>query len=557
MDAFSDPDVEEVVLMASAQIGKTESFVNNTIGYFIHQQPCPILMVQPSLAMAQTWSKDRFAPMIRDSKVLKGLIKDPRAKNSENTILAKSFDGGRLSVIGANSPASLASRPIRVVLLDEPDRYPPSAGTEGDPSNLARARTKTYWNRKVGICGTPTVKGSSRIEMAYLESDQRTYEVPCPHCDHYQVLKWRNVKWDKDRPDTARMICEECEKEIHERDRDRMILRGNWVAGEKFNGIAGFHINELYSPWVRWSDMVARFLEAKKFPETLKVWINTSLGESFEESGDSVDQNSLLARREHYPQDTLPEGVLVVTMAVDVQIDRLELEFRGWGLNEETWGLEYLVLAGNPSGQELWESLDQQMSKTFKTVTGGTLKVACVTVDSGGQHTQEVYQFCRTKQPGRVYPIKGSSVRGVPALHRMSQDRKTGVRFFVIGTDSVKDTLFGRMEIAEPGAGYCHFPVDYLPDYFDQLTAEHCVTRFKKGIPYREWVMRKNRKRNEALDIFVYNYVALRILNPNFEAIKNNMEAKQEGEVVTQTKQPARQQIRRSNFVKKRGNKWF
>lgn len=550
MDAFSDPKVKEVVLMASSQVGKTESFVNNVIGFFVHQDPAPILMVQPSLSMAQTWSKDRFAPMIRDSKALKGLIREPRAKNSENTILAKSFPGGRLTVIGANSPASLASRPIRVVLLDEPDRYPPSAGAEGDPVSLARKRTTTFWNRKIGTCGTPTVKGSSRIESAYLESDQRHYHVPCPHCGKFQILKWANCRWEKGEPETAHMVCEFCEKEIQERDKNRMIIKGRWEAEQRFNGIAGFHLNELYSPWVKWSEMVAKFLEAKKYPETLKVFVNTSLGESWEEEGDTADETELMARREMYPEGHLPDGVLVVTAAIDVQQDRLELEFRGWGLGEETWGLEYIVIPGNPGSVELWESLDQHLQKEFKTVDGIILKAACTVVDSGA-FTQNVYDYCRKHQPSRVYPIKGASARGLPIVSKRSKDQKTNVVFFVLGTDTIKDTIFGRLGVEDKGAGYCHFPLTYNAEYFDMLTAEHCVTRFKNGIPRREWVMKKNKKRNEALDIFGYNFAALKILNPNFEGIvKINKDKAQGIEPKRKQAKPRKTFGGRSNFVK-------
>jgi len=549
MDAFSDPMVKEVVLMASSQIGKTESFVNNVISYYIHQDPAPILMVQPSLSMAQTWSKDRFAPMVRDTPALKELIKEPRAKNSENTILAKSFPGGRLTVIGANSPASLASRPIRIVLLDEPDRYPISAGAEGDPCDLAKKRTNTFHNRKIGMCGTPTIKGASRIEAAYLESDQRKYKVPCPHCEVFQVLRWANCRWDKDKPSTAHMVCDSCEKTIEERDKNRMILKGKWEAGQTFTGIAGFHLNELYSPWVRWSEMVTKFLEQKKYPETLKVFINTSLGESFETQGDTHDETQLMGRREIYPLGHLPDGVLVITVAVDVQADRIELEFRGWGLNEESWGLDYLKIPGNPASIELWESLDQQLLREFKTVDGVTLKSACTVVDSGA-FTQSVYEYCRKHQPSRVYPIKGSSQSGQPIIAKRSQDKRTGAVFYILGTDTIKDTIFGRLGIEEEGAGYCHFPSSYNKEYFDMLTAEHCVTSFIRGIPTRKWVMKKNKKRNEALDIFGYNFAALKILNVNFEGIVKTLEGKVEGKEMHRETRPRKNFKGANNFVR-------
>ena len=552
MDAFSDPDVHEVVLMASSQVGKTESFVNNTIGFFIHQDPSPILMVQPSLSMAQTWSKDRFAPMIRDSKALKGLIKEPRAKNSENTILAKSFPGGRLTVIGANSPASLASRPIRIVLLDEPDRYPPSAGAEGDPVNLARKRATTFWNRKVGTCGTPTIKGASRIEASFLASDQRRFHVPCPHCGFKQILKWANCRWDKDQPETAHMVCDSCNERIEEKHKPRMIVKGEWVASEPFKGIAGFHLNELYSPWVKWSEMVEKFLEAKKYPETLKVFINTSLGESWEESGDSADENALIARREMYPEKHLPPGVLVITTAVDVQADRLEFEYRGWGEGEETWGLGYEVIMGNPASLEIWQELDIKLDREFLMEDGIKLKSACTVVDSG-YFTSHVYEYVAKKQPSRFYAIKGGSTKGIPMVARRNRDKKRNAIFYVLGIDAIKDTVFGRLGIEDKGAGYCHFPMqmemNYSSEYFDMLTAEHCVTRFNHGIPSKRWEMKKNKKRNEALDILGYNFAALKILNPDFAGLIKTYE----GRLAGKPEKTKNKRSPRKNFMKTTG----
>jgi len=512
--------------MTSAQVGKTETFLNNPVGYFIAQDPSPILVIQPTLEMAQTWSKDRFAPMLRDSPALKDLVQDPRARSSNNTILHKTFAGGHITMAGANSASSLASRPIRIVFLDEVDRFPTSAGTEGDPVSLAKKRTTTFWNRKIIMTSTPTVKGASRIEQAFLESDQRKYYVPCPKCGEYQILMWSNIRWDQDEnqkhlPDTAHYVCDHCEYKMKESDKSRLLLGGEWRATEESNGIAGFWINEIYSPWVSWSEMVSNFLEAKKYPETLKVFTNTALGESWEEQGHTIEGDPLLRRRELYPYDA-PEGVLVITCAVDVQGDRLELEFRGWGVGEETWGVSYEVLAGDPSTKALWDTLDQHLERTFQHSSGQELKAVCVTVDSG-HHTQQVYDYCKRKQPSRVYPVKGASTRGVPIVSRMSTDQRTGVRFYLVGTDTAKETVFSRLQIEDVGAGYCHFPIHYDEEYFKMLTAEHCVTRFHKGVARREWVLKKGQRRNEALDLFVYNFVALKILNPNFEVLEKNM----------------------------------
>lgn len=331
MDAFNDPTAEFVTLMTSSQIGKTE-IVNNIIGYFIEHDPSPMLLIMPTLEMGSAWSKDRLAPMLRDTPSLRGKVTDAKAKDSGNTILHKTFPGGHITVAGANSPASLASRPVRIVLFDEVDRYPPSAGTEGDPVKLGTKRSLTFWNRKIFHDSTPTVRGVSRIEALWEESDKRRFFVPCPQCKQSQVLVWANLKWDKDDPpNTVRYECEKCQSRLTESDKHRMIAHGVWRSERPERTThAGFHINELYSPWSTWKSVVENFLEAKKRPETLKVWVNTTLGETWEDDESySISDESLRGRIEQYVG--VPEGVLLLTAGVDVQDDRLECLVKGWG----------------------------------------------------------------------------------------------------------------------------------------------------------------------------------------------------------------------------------
>jgi len=209
MDALNESNVHSVVVMSSAQVGKTE-LILNVLGFHIDYDPSPILVIQPTLEMAESFSKDRLAPMIRDTKALRGKVKDAKSRDSNNTLLHKKFPGGHISLAGANSPASLASRPIRIVLCDEVDRYPTSAGSEGDPVNLARKRTATFYNKKVILASTPTLKNASRIEAAYEETDKRRYHVPCPDCGQFQHLKWKQIKWDKDKLDYTAYYCEAC-----------------------------------------------------------------------------------------------------------------------------------------------------------------------------------------------------------------------------------------------------------------------------------------------------------------------------------------------------------
>ena len=521
MDAINEAGVNEVVFMTSSQIGKTE-IINNIIGYFAHQDPSPMLLIQPTLDMAETWSKDRLAPMIRDTEELADLFGDPRSRNSNNTLLHKKFAGGHITMAGANSPSSLASRPIRIVLLDEEDRYPHSAGTEGDPGSLAQKRTTTFWNRLLVSVSTPTVEDESKIESRYQQSDQRKYYVPCPECGAFQTLQWQQIKFEKGKPDTTHYECEHCQTALKESDKIWMLGRGQWQAEAAFNGIAGFHVNELYSPWVKWAEMVENFLKAKRLPETLKVWVNTSLGETWKEKTEGVDPAGLLGRKENWGR-IVPEGVVVITAGVDVQGDRLEAEVIGWGLGQESWSLQYHVLHGDPAQSKVWEDLDNVINQTLKTADDRILNVSCACVDSGGHHTQKVYEYCKSREHSRVFAIKGASTTGKPLVSKFSKNNKLRAKLFTIGTDTAKQMIYSRLKIHQPGVGYCHFPADYPEEYFKQLTAERIQTKFINGHPSRVWILAKGR-RNEALDCRVYGMAALHILNPNLDALAQEQE---------------------------------
>ena len=536
MDAVNEPGVSEVVFMTSSQIGKTE-ILNNIIGYFTHQDPSPMLMIQPTLDMAETWSKDRLAPMIRDTEALAALFKDPKARDSNNTLLHKKYAGGHITMAGANSPASLASRPIRIVLLDEEDRYPHSAGTEGDPGSLAYKRTTTFWNRLLVSASTPTTEGESKIDARYQQSDMRKFYVPCPECNTFQILSWAQIKFDKRQPNTTRYECEHCKATLQESDKIWMLAHGQWRAEATFNGIAGFHISELYSPWVKWSEMVENFFKAKRLPETLKVWVNTSLGETWKEATEGVDPSGLLGRKENWGR-VAPEGVVVITAGVDVQNDRLEAEIIGWGIGQESWSLQYHVLHGDPAQQKVWEDLDNVLNQTISSADGRTLSISCACVDSGGHQTQRVYEYCKSREYQRIYAIKGASTIGKPLVSKFSKNNKLRVKLFSIGTDTAKQMIYSRLKIHQPGAGYCHFPADYPEDYFKQLTAERIQTKFVNGHPTRIWVLSKGR-RNEALDCRVYGMAALHILNPNIDTLAQNQERERLQQKDKQASQPS------------------
>ena len=500
-----------------------------------------MLLIQPTLDMAETWSKDRLAPMIRDTPELYNLFGDPKSRNSNNTLLHKKFTGGHITMAGANSPASLASRPIRIVLLDEEDRYPHSAGTEGDPGSLAYKRTTTFWNRLLVTASTPTIEGESKIEARYQQSDQRKYYVPCPQCGAFQVLNWARIKFEKDAPETAYYECEHCKAKLKERDKIWMVARGEWRAEAELDGVAGFHISELYSPWVKWSEIVANFLKAKRLPETLKVWVNTSLGETWKEATEGIDPTGLLKRKENWCR-IAPEGVMVITAGVDVQDDRLEAEIIGWGLGQESWSLQYHVIHGDPASDKVWNDLDKMLHQTIKTSDDRVLLVGAACVDTGGHHTQKVYEYCKAREHNRIFAIKGASQIGKPLVSKFSKSNKLLVKLFSIGTDTAKQMIYSRLKIHQPGSGYCHFPSDYPEEYFRQLTAERIQTKFVNGHPTRVWVLKKG-KRNEALDCRVYGLAALHILNPNLDELA----AAQERERLQQHK--TKKQTQSSNWI--------
>jgi phage terminase large subunit GpA-like protein len=534
MDAANDPDVERVVVMTSAQVGKTEVILN-TIGYHIDYDPCPILIVQPDIAMAETFSKDRVAPMLRDTPAIRGKVADPKSRDSNNRILHKSFPGGRLTMVGANAPSGLAGRPIRVVLFDEVDRMPHSAGTEGDPIGLAEKRTTTFWNRKIIMVSTPTVKGLSRIEAAFEETDKRRFLIPCPHCEHEHALSWGNVKWESGLPNTARMICPSCSKEFGNAAKNAAVRRGRWQATAPFKGKAGFHLNELYSPWKSIAEVVADFLEAKGNPTRLQVWVNTSLGETWEEAAEQVTEHELMERVETYAAPVPARG-LFLTIGADTQPDRIEAECVAWGAGEESWSIEHAVFHGDPDIPEgsrgsPWDAFTDFVRKQYRHESGQPITASYTFIDSGGHNTQAVYDYVKRHKGDRVFAIKGQGGEGKPIVgppnRKQSGKMKRKVDLYIIGVDNAKSVVMKRLKIDSPGPGYCHFPAGRDADWFRQLTAEKVVTKFVKGFPRREW-KKDDGRRNEALDMRVYAFAALVMASPQFDKIASKMKKKAE-----------------------------
>ena len=521
MDAVTDPKIEQITVMKSARVGYSK-ILNHVAAFHIHQDPCPIMIVQPTIEDAQGYSKEEIAPMLRDTPVLRGLVSEAKAKDGANTILQKQFPGGSLSLVGANSPRGFRRVSRRVVLFDEIDGYPASAGTEGDQIKLGIRRTEYYWNRKIVSGSTPTVKDFSRVERMFQQGDQRRYFVPCPECGHMQYLKWANIRWIDNDPDTASYGCESCGVLIPHSKKRWMVERGEWRATAPGNGKhVSFHIWAAYSysPNATWPNLVEEFLDAKNDAEQLKTFVNTVLGETWEDEYASkvgADALSERAATEEYQQGVVPVDCLLLTIGCDVQDDRLSLSVWGWGREEQGWLIDRVVIYGDPSRPDVWKQLDEILQAPYEGEGDRKLKVMVTAIDSGGHHTAEVYQYARERQGMGVIAIKGMAQKNKPPIGKASKvdlnakgrTLKKGAQVFPVGSDTVKSLLFGRLKHNDPGPGYLHFYPTVGTEYFQELTAEKQVMRFKNGFPERVWV-KKSSARNEALDELVYAYAAL------------------------------------------------
>ena len=520
MDAITDPNVEQVTLMKSARVGYSK-ILNHLIAYHIHQDPCPIMVCQPTLDDCQSYSKEEIQPMLRDTPCLQGLVSDPKSKDGNNTLLQKNFPGGTLSLVGANSARGFRRVSRRIVLFDEVDGYPASAGTEGDQIKLGIRRTEYYWNRKIVAGSTPTIKDFSRIERLFEQTNQQRYYVPCPECNHMQYLKWSNMKWRDNDPDTVAYACEEGGCLIAHSNKRWMVERGEWRATAPGNPKhVGFHIWAAYSysPNASWSNLVEEFLQSKNDPEQLKTWINTILGEVWEESAASkVSADGLMERAsyEKYKQGIPPSPVLSLCLGCDVQDDRLSMSLWGIGRNEEMYLVDRKVIYGSPARADLWQQMDEVLLDEYTNEDGKKMKIDSAAIDTGGHFTQEVYQYVRERTHLGLIGIKGMGQKGKPPLGRPTKvdinfsgkALKRGVQLFPVGVDVIKSTLHNRLKDAEPGEGYIHFYPTITHDYFQELTAERQVLRYKHGYQERVWV-KKSDARNEALDEMVYAYAA-------------------------------------------------
>lgn len=537
MDAFSDVRVREMACVLASQVAKTEC-VNNMIGQRIETNPGPMILLQPTLKMAEAWSKDRLAPMLRDTPCLRGKVADAKARNTGNTVLHKQFPGGHLTITGANSPSSLSMRPVRDVFCDEEDRYPASAGSEGDPVKLAITRTRAFWNAKHVHISSPGTKDLSRIEPIWERSDQRYFYVPCYSCKTSQTLRWAQVQWDKDPdtgddlPESARYVCERCGAWWSNLQRRAAVRRGEWRATKPFRGCAGFRLNALYAPWESCDldKLVLQWVEAQSNPELLKVFVNTVLADWWElkHYSRTVDETGLIHRRERFPErgtrPVIPAAVGVLVAGVDLQDNRFEISVYGFGRGEESWLLKHYVLYGDPftkTGDVLsaaWNALDAWLLEPWYREHGGADFIRAIALDTGGHHTQAAYAFAgaryrrTTPDGGSTFMFATKGVTGTGELWPMKPSKGTtsAAPLWPIRVDAGKGQVYARLGIAEPGPGYIHLTDAVDVEFLKTLTAERCETTVdKKGYPKLTWKMKKGRVRNEGLDCAVLATAAL------------------------------------------------
>lgn len=542
MDAFTDPKVRRIVMASASQVGKSE-LLNNIIGYIIDEDPGSILFIHPTTIDAKDYSKLRIAPMFRDCKSLRAKVADPKSRDSGNTILQKTFPGGILTMCGSTEAHSLASKPIRYIMGDERDRWAVSAGTEGDPWELARARQITFYNSKAVEVSTPTIKNASAIEASFAAGTMERWCVACPHCGEYHNITFSDIRYDYEEKIVAgqktysvsniRYICKSCgcistESEVKKQP-------AKWIAENPDayeRGVRSFWLNAFVSPWASWESTILEYLQAIGNTKKLQVVYNTRFGELWEDRGDLEDEDSLMMRREEYEAE-LPEGVLVLTCGVDTQDDRLEFEVVGHGHFGETWGIKKGIIMGRPDDNETWKQLDDVLDHVYCFKSGAGLRISMTFVDEGGHFTQDVRLQCRARLAKKVFCIKGRGGDGIPYT---SPPRKQKIIIngkslgtcwqYQLGVDAGKQLIMDNLRVQSKGSKYCHFPRrdDYGSAYFKGLLSERLAYKPERKNP---WIWEKipGHERNEALDCRNYAMAAFKALPVDLDAIEQRLKA--------------------------------
>lgn len=542
LEAVDDPNVEEVCCQKSAQVAWTSGVLGNTLARWIDIDPSPIIGLFPKDGAAKEYVAEKFEPMVEATPRLRNKI-DLRSRKLQQRQQFKRFPGGFLKLVGSNSPASVKSTPSPRGFVEEPDDCNLNLKGQGDSILLLKERGKTYGRgrKKYIIGGTPTIAGISSIEAEMQLSDQRRCLVPCHHCGEEHQLTFDNLVCPVDNArqhsvygnhctDRTLYACPHCGGEWSDFEKNANVRRGRWVATADFRGIAGFYINELYSPFPdsRFAKLMEKWLSAKHAAEQgdfsdLIVFTNSSMGISYEFKGDAPEVDELRDRVEDYDEKTVPRGGLLLTAGVDIQHDRLAVIVRAWGRGEESWLVWWGELYGNVIDKmdPVWAELDKLLTTGFEHESGATLRVAAVSIDSSdGQTSDAVYHYVRARQRHGVMAIKGASLnsenREIFSRPRISDDTnrkntkadKYGLRPFIVGTHKAKDLIDARIRLLGAGPGRMHWYRDVRGDYWAQLTAE--VKAPAPRNPRKRVWQKKAGKPNEALDCEVYSLHAAR-----------------------------------------------
>ena len=516
----------KVVFMKPVQIGGTQVAVN-WVGYTMDRSPTAMLFYEPIIDMAKRLTKEKLDPVIHATPTLRGKVREARSRDSGNTTYRKEFLGGFLNILWANSSAGARSTSAPRIIVDEVDEYEQDVGEQGHPCDLIEKRAAAYARYKIFELSTPTLEAMSRIESDYQLGSQGRYHVPCPFCGHEQHLEWERLIYTFDgvkRPEDAAYKCAGCQQLISENYKSWMMdtSRAKWVHAypERVEEVVSFHLNLLYQPagWAYpWSRLANEYIKAYEKMKAgdvraMKTFFNTILAKTWKEKIDKLEHQSLYDRREIYESD-VPRGVVVLIASVDVQDDRLEAVIKGWGAGEQSWSIEYQIFRGSPSLPTVWMELTEWLLQPRAHADGVTLHVEAVGVDTGGHHTKEAYRFVE-KHRGEAFALKGSSEAGAPEIPKREPKKHKSfrLRLYQLGTIALKDTIFARVKLEEPGPGFMHFPRrdGYDQDYFEGLTSEVKKPKYKPrshvqvGYSYE-----KTRDRNEPLDLEVYNLATL------------------------------------------------
>lgn len=518
MDALSPSDDTEVVILKwSAQSAKTE-VINNFIGYIADEDPGPILCLQPNeKPMAEAFSKDRIAPMIRDTPRLRERFATGVGRTSKNTILHKAFPGGHLTIAGANSPSSLASRPIRFLLADEVNRW--EKNKEGDAFQLAYKRTRTFWNRKILVVSTPTLEGVG-ISRQFENSLQHEWRLECPSCGDSQMPALKHFTFHRDKNKILTGVdytCEHCGTVHDEKSEKKIKSSGEWVqTNDADPKRKGYHFCQWASPFASWRDTSQEWLSAQGDPGEMQVVVNTAFAEEWLGEGDQLDWESLYTRRSVYPYHAdgfaIPAEVNHLLLLVDTQDSYLDWEVIGIGERMRTWGVQKGQIYGNTEMADVWDQLDDLRRRVWPTETGEEVGIFATGIDIKGHRQRIVKQWCYKRKNQRVYALaglgKGAKKQIAMTRTKLDDGSKKKVDIYSVRVDDFKRDAISYMGETDSNAfGYCHWPKDqqggvvagYDQEVFEQLCAEREETKLSKGFPIKEFI--KTRTRNEAFDL--------------------------------------------------------